>query len=263
MIKILKAFYGTEDVTEIIIKNYFKNNVINFSVSNDVFGDPSPGGNKIFNIELEFNGENKKYTLYEGQVFLYPEEDYEIERKINLMLTDREKLIKNFNLEGIGIEIGVQQGNFSKVILENSNLHLILVDSWRHIEGAYFEAANTTNEHHLLMLNDTLKKLTPKFENRFTLIRELSENIVNFFKDDLFNFIYLDADHSEDFVYNELKRWWPKLKKNGIIAGHDYVNRDTAFGVKKAVDKFFLEKNLKVNICDTGCCPTWFVTKNN
>lgn len=261
MIKVLSAFYGSKDVTDIIINNYVNNNTIKFSVSNDVFGDPSPGAGKTFNIEIELDSIVKKYTLYEGQNFYFPEDDSEIQRKSELMLIDREKLLKNLKLEGLGIEIGVQRGSYSKVILENTNLHLIIVDSWRHIEDAYFEAANTTNEHHLSMMNDTLYNLIPKFENRFTLIRELSEKIVSVFKDELFDFIYLDADHSENFVYEELKRWWPKLKSGGIISGHDYVNRDSTFGVKAAVDRFFFEKNIKVDICDTGCCPTWFVIK--
>jgi hypothetical protein len=260
-ITITKAYYGSYDVKDIIEKKYLKNNIMQFSVSNDIFGDPSPGAGKLMDIEIEHENQLKSYVLYEGQIFKYPEEDQEIQRKTQLMLLNREELIKSLNLNGLGIEIGVQGGYYSEVILRNSNLHMILLDSWRHIENGYFEGGNTNTENHIELLNNVLKLLINKYENRFTLIRELSENIVSLFKDQIFDFIYLDADHSEKFVKNELVRWWPKLKYGGIIAGHDYVSRGESFGVKEAVDSFFASKSVNIDICDTGCCPTWLVKK--
>ena len=175
---------------------------------------------------------------------------------------NRVEFIKHNNLSGIGVEIGVQSGDYAKRILENSDLHLILLDSWRHIEG-YPDKANVATDHHLMLMNNTLNRLIPEFENRFTLIRELSEKAASFFPDNFFDFIYLDADHSEKFVYAELHRWWPKLKKNGLIAGHDYLNLQDEindFGVKTAVDNFFGERNIQVNVVDIQF-PTWYVNK--
>jgi hypothetical protein len=175
---------------------------------------------------------------------------------------NREEFIKHCNLSGTGIEIGVQSGNYARKILEYSNLHLILLDAWRHIEG-YPDKANVSTDHHLMLMNNTLKHLIPEFENRFTLIREFSEKAATFFPDNFFDFIYLDADHSEKFVYAELHRWWPKLKQGGLIAGHDYVNLKDEyndFGVKTAVDNFFGEKNIPVSVVDIQF-PTWYVYK--
>lgn len=175
---------------------------------------------------------------------------------------NREEFLKELNLSGIGIEIGVQSGNYSKKILEYSNLHLILLDSWRYIPD-YPDMANVSTDTHLVLMNNTLKTLIDDYEGRFTLIRELSENAVNFFPENFFDFIYLDANHSEKFVYSELVRWWPKLKNNAVMAGHDYLNLKDEyndFGVKNAVDKFFNEKNIIIKTVD-NYFPTWYVIK--
>jgi len=34
--------------------------------------------------------------------------------------------------------------------------------------------------------------------------------------------IYVDADHSEEGVYNDILNWYPKLSAKGIICGDDY-----------------------------------------
>ena len=50
--------------------------------------------------------------------------------------------------------------------------------------------------------------------------------------------IFLDADHSYEAVRLDIETWLPKVKKNGILAGHDYINLLHP-GVKRAVDDIF------------------------
>eukprot|EP00758_Cryptobia_borreli_P017336 Tbor_TRINITY_DN6182_c4_g1::TRINITY_DN6182_c4_g1_i11::g.22020::m.22020 len=38
-----------------------------------------------------------------------------------------------------------------------------------------------------------------------------------------FDYIYVDARHDYKGVLDDISQWWPKLKKGGIMAGHDYV----------------------------------------
>jgi predicted O-methyltransferase YrrM len=42
------------------------------------------------------------------------------------------------------------------------------------------------------------------------------------FADASLDFIFIDAAHDYDSVVKDLAAWWPKLKTNGIFAGHDY-----------------------------------------
>lgn len=86
-------------------------------------------------------------------------------------------------------------------------------------------------------------------------------DFVHFFMGDYFDFIYLDADHSYDFVKRNLEEWYPKVKKGGLFAGHDYINGTmgdgTVFGVKKAVDEFVEDiGNVKLYVT-TDDTPYW------
>ena len=72
------------------------------------------------------------------------------------------------------------------------------------------------------------------------------ESIVPELADNYFDFIYIDAAHEKPFVLRDIKLSLPKLKTNGIICGHDYINQeDQIEGVWGAVNEFF--KNKKIN----------------
>jgi hypothetical protein len=258
---IVSAFYDSLDVKSILENLLLSSGSLDITVSNDLFTDPSPGGIKKLKLEIIFSSENHILELPEGLICTIPDDLEDLQNKIDLMYVSREEFIKRLNLTGIGIEIGVQQGRFSKFILDNSNLHLIVLDAWRYFETGYPEGGNVSDKQHLIYLNETLSTLQTNHEGRFTLIRELSQVAHTFFKDEMFDFMYLDSNHTYSFVFRELENWWPKLKIGGVMAGHDFVDRDEAFGVKSAVTNFFREKNMKVNLCDSGCCPTWFIKK--
>lgn len=49
----------------------------------------------------------------------------------------------------------------------------------------------------------------------------------------LADLIYIDANHEEKSVYNDIMAWYPKLKKGGIMCGDDYG----FLGVRKAVKR--------------------------
>ena len=61
---------------------------------------------------------------------------------------------------------------------------------------------------------------------------------------DLFNIIFIDADHSYDGCYADLQAWYPLLSEGGIICGHDY--NDNFPGVKMAVEEYFGKGAAKV-----------------
>lgn len=51
------------------------------------------------------------------------------------------------------------------------------------------------------------------------------------FNDESIDFLFLDSCHEYTFVLNELLAWLPKMKKDSIIAGHDYPSD----GIRRAV----------------------------
>jgi hypothetical protein len=68
------------------------------------------------------------------------------------------------------------------------------------------------------------------------------------FKDESIDCVFIDASHSYEDVKNDIKYWYPKIKKSGIIAGHDYVpgHPESDIGVVKAVNEFFKFQELEI-----------------
>ena len=60
------------------------------------------------------------------------------------------------------------------------------------------------------------------------------------FKDNSIDLIFIDADHAYESIREDIQSWLPKVKKGGIICGHDYSGQEK--GVIKAVDEL-LGKN--------------------
>lgn len=56
------------------------------------------------------------------------------------------------------------------------------------------------------------------------------------YEDESLDFVMLDADTSYYGVYNNLRAWFPKIKKDGVLACHDYAWFDT---VRNACYDFF------------------------
>ena len=54
------------------------------------------------------------------------------------------------------------------------------------------------------------------------------------FENNSLDFVYFDTNHSFSYLTQELKKWYPKLKPGGILAGHDYNGP-----VRSAVQAFF------------------------
>ena len=60
----------------------------------------------------------------------------------------------------------------------------------------------------------------------------------------IFDFLYIDGNHRYEAVKSDLINYYPRVKKGGIISGHDYEFEGTP-DVKKAVDEFFKKPPLK------------------
>lgn len=63
------------------------------------------------------------------------------------------------------------------------------------------------------------------------------------FPNDYFNFVFLDDCHFQEYLEIEIQSWWPKVKKGGIYAGHDFDN----IGVATAVRNFAKNEGLTVH----------------
>lgn len=93
------------------------------------------------------------------------------------------------------------------------------------------------------------KEIREFAENRFAnapsvfLFQDDSAQAAKRFRDGTLDFVFIDANHDFDHVIGDIEAWLPKMRKGGIIAGHDYGE---PCGVKEAVIKMFGEGNFSV-----------------
>ena len=74
----------------------------------------------------------------------------------------------------------------------------------------------------------------------------MSTDAIGDFEDSTFDWIYIDTDHSYELTYKELRGYAPKVKPDGIIAGHDYSMGNWIdayrYGVIEAVNEFCVQE---------------------
>lgn len=154
-------------------------------------------------------------------------------------------------------EIGVQEGVFSRKILENWGGHLTMVDAWTHIPG-YEDVANVSQLKHQ-QAYELAQQVERDFLPRAKVIKGFSVEVAGQIPPQSLDFVYLDADHSYKGVIGDLKAWFPKVRKGGAIGGHDYVEGHVVagiFGVRSAVKDFF---GREPNIMTHEVFPTWII----
>jgi FkbM family methyltransferase len=67
-----------------------------------------------------------------------------------------------------------------------------------------------------------------------------STKLASIMPDNSFDAVYIDAAHEYEAVKEDIMKWRPKIKKGGIICGHDYIDRPKYnFGIIRAVDEIF------------------------
>ena len=143
-----------------------------------------------------------------------------------------------------GAEIGVADGDLSAELIRFGG-RLYLVDAWKHIGGMDWDVNNPSEEQQEQRYQRVVArfKAYPSVEFR----RGWSLEMADTFQDGELDWIYLDADHREESVWNDMMAWFPKVRVGGMLSGHDYFNSpgwETHQGVKAAVDRFFSGKEV-------------------
>lgn len=141
---------------------------------------------------------------------------------------------------GIFVECGAWLGKSSAYLCDaaKDRIQIYIVDSW---EGSLNEDDPT---HIFAKTNkNTYQMFINNMGNRnFVPIKSLSIDAANKFENNSCDVVFIDMTHTYDSVKNDIETWFPKVKKNGYIAGHDY-QKDWP-GVITAVNEFFGIENL-------------------
>lgn len=161
----------------------------------------------------------------------------------------RSHIILQIKKNSVIAEIGVWQGNFSKIINDFCNpKELILVDLWTYDDQVRGCAPQVDGQEPISQnfFDEAYMNTKSKFFNNHNvkILKKSSKEASKMYNNEYFDYIYIDAEHSYKAVYDDLKCWFPKLKKNGYLFGDDYYWReeDSTFSVQNAYQDF-IEKN--------------------
>jgi len=128
----------------------------------------------------------------------------------------RDTIYSVFNELGYkkGAEIGVDGGrNAKKMFHYILDLQLILVDPWK----AY--RAGVTPE----LMEQRYQECRLRLKGRDAkYIKKTSIEAVKEVEDGSLDFVYIDGVHGFDNVMTDLIFWSPKVRKGGIVSGHDF-----------------------------------------
>lgn len=174
------------------------------------------------------------------------------------------KVLDSMGLNGLGVEVGVAFGENAEVILAGSKLtKLFLIDPWNYVPGESFLGYADAIKDWQGCFDYCTAKVAP-FGTRAMMVRKSSAEALEGVPDEVFDFVYIDANHMRPMIDKDLSGWWPKVKQGGIFGGHDYhmVNRpDYVCEVKAAVDEFLADKGCRIHVTTQDIDASWYVIK--
>jgi hypothetical protein len=117
-----------------------------------------------------------------------------------------------------GAEIGVDVGGNSAHLLDTiPGLKLLSVDSWTRYMG-HRRHRQSMYDHKYKIAKENLAP----YPNS-TVIRGYSVDVAKTIPDESLDFVFIDAGHDFLNVTTDIASWSPKVRKGGMVSGHDYT----------------------------------------
>jgi hypothetical protein len=170
---------------------------------------------------------------------------------MRLLIDPRQTAIDLVVKNGIGAEIGVHIGDFSSVILNMAKpKKLYLIDPWKYFsESTYKDSMYGGDRVTQKDMDGRYERVLKRFSAEISMgkvevCRELSYEAAQHIKDGELDFVYIDGDHSYKGVAQDLRAYFPKVKKGGLIIGDDYsLGGWWKDGIVRAFNEFVVESN--------------------
>jgi len=130
------------------------------------------------------------------------------------------RYIKNMGrTELVCAEVGVRSGENAVAMLGGLPIKKItLVDNYE----SYFDGNRTIFADEQSIYYEQMLAAVSPYAEQVEVIKEKSEFACLKFASGSLDFVYIDGNHSFGYVKKDLLAWWPLLKSNGILGGHDF-----------------------------------------
>jgi predicted O-methyltransferase YrrM len=136
------------------------------------------------------------------------------------------------------VEVGAWKGKSAaymavEIVNSGKNIKFDCVDTW---EGDLNEQSHLADEHfqtHTLFEHFT-QNMKP-VEHVYTAVRLPSLEAAKLYADQSLDFVFIDAAHDYVNVLADIAAWLPKVKKGGILAGHDFHHPPVIQAVNESI----------------------------
>jgi predicted O-methyltransferase YrrM len=139
------------------------------------------------------------------------------------------------------VEVGSYVGDSTKIFAEAFG-RVISVDPYL---NGYDNKDSSSYIHPMPVIEKQFREEVLNCFSNVQLIKQASKEGSLKFEDGSLDFVYLDGNHTDKFVREDVELWSPKIKKGGFIGGHDYENknapevRDAVTSILGTPDKLF------------------------
>jgi len=148
------------------------------------------------------------------------------------------KLLKRKGV--VGVEVGVFKGQFTSKILElvPGIKRLYAIDPYKAFKQDAYPCRRTLtwDQGKWNELFQNVVSGLMHFGKRVVIIRKTSKRAARSVPEGI-DFVFIDGNHTELFVAQDIRIWDPKVRSGGIVSGHDYNSRYHS-GVTVAVNKY-------------------------
>ena len=119
-------------------------------------------------------------------------------------------------------EVGVAFGWFSAEIIKARPAMLYLIDPWLHQpESVYPGDKANEPDANFSATYDAVRREFGRLPNA-VIMRVAGFDAARSFPDEVFDFVFIDAIHTVAMVVADAVTWWPKVKRGGVLAFHDF-----------------------------------------
>ena len=168
------------------------------------------------------------------------------------LLPNRDFALSLLPKGGIMAEVGVAYGDFSRKIIDNlCPEKFYAIDIFTGCPGMDFWDRTDWTESKMKQQEFIENKFRKEIDSGIFFTKKgLSWEVLNSFKDDFFDYVYLDAAHDYDSVKKDIDVLQKKVKNNGIIQFNDYILYDFVsnypYGVIRAVDEMLIKRKHEI-----------------
>jgi precorrin-6B methylase 2 len=154
---------------------------------------------------------------------------------------------------GVFVELGCYKGKSTSFIgveihKQKRDINFFAIDS--------FQGATNSTDANEIKAYEGISEIEESYTynvsligNKIKTIVSLTDEAAQYFEDSSVDVVFVDGGHSYEVVKADILAWLPKVKKGGIISGHDFNAWE---GVNKAVTEIFGTPHKVENDC-------WFI----